>query len=67
MGRGIFSIFQFRYEVDPNPSTPPRKEPTSDALLVLWHRDGDRQAADSIDIARSRRCSSARRGLHLVM
>jgi hypothetical protein len=39
----------------------------SDALLVLWCPDGDRQDADSIDIARRRRCAIARRSCHLIM
>ena len=40
---------------------------TTDALLLLWRCDGDRQDADSIDIARSRRRPAGPRGSHLIM
>jgi hypothetical protein len=57
----------FRAEVRSKPLQATAQGAATDALLVLWRRDGDRQDADSLDIARSRRRHARRRGRHLTM
>lgn len=53
--------------VRPQPLHAPPQGTASDALSLLWRRDGDCQDVDSLDIPRSHLSRAARRGRHLIM